>query len=93
MVDISPILDLWILLTVTPEGITSTASLPTKAACEDAKSLILTGMTVAEKMASDKKEEDRLKQWYRDHKPREPISDDERKLVKEKQKNIIISIT
>lgn len=80
-------LGLWVLLTITGGGNTSTATLPTREACEDAASIALTGMTVAEKKKADADyaaaEKKRRDDWYAAHPPREPKTDDERKAVKE----------
>lgn len=69
-------LGLWVLLTVTYDGNVSTSSLPTKAACEDAASIVITGKTVAEKKewdaalyAAEKKGAD---EWQSAHPPRKP---------------------
>lgn len=54
----------WVLLTVTRGGTVSVASpFNTREAAEDAKSLVMRGMTVAEAAAADKARKESITKW------------------------------
>lgn len=72
----------WVLVVIGLNGNPDSSMYPTEAACQDARSIALTGLTVAGVQADEEVKKEKHKQWYVDHRPRPPKGIAERAILK-----------